>query len=85
MKTLRKKTNLIQQNMRQFLVSDGTQTIVNVVTGGYTLFGIMALFIAGNIAPIWLGVSTLSTLLIFLVYNIWVSAELDRQRRERTF
>jgi hypothetical protein len=71
--------------MRQFLVSDGTQTIVNVVTGCYTLLGMMVLFIGGNLAPLWLGVSTLSTLLTFLIYNIWVDAELDRQRRERTF
>jgi hypothetical protein len=71
--------------MRQFLVSGRTQNVVNVLTGGYTLFGMMALFIAGNIAPIWVGVSTLSTLLTFLIYNIWVDAELDRQRRERTF
>ena len=71
--------------MRQFLVSGRTQNVVNLVTGGYTLFGTMALFIAGNVAPIWVGVSTISTLMTFLVYNIWVDAELDRQRRERTF
>jgi len=71
--------------MRQFLVSSNVQNVVNVVTGCYTLFGMMALFIAGNVAPIWVGVSTLSTLLTFLIYNIWVDAELDRQRRERTF
>jgi hypothetical protein len=71
--------------MRQFLISGRTQNVVNVVTGCYTLLGMMVLFIAGNVAPLWLGISTLSTLLIFLCYNIWVSLELDAQRRERTF
>lgn len=71
--------------MRQFLISGRTQNAVNVVTGCYTLLGIMVLFIAGNVAPLWLGVTTLSTLMTFLVYNIWVSAELDRQRRSNQF
>jgi hypothetical protein len=71
--------------MRQFLVSGRTQNVVNLVTGGYTLFGTMALFIAGNVAPIWVGVSTISTLMTFLVYNVWVSAELNRQRRSNQF
>lgn len=71
--------------MRQFLVSSNVQSVVNVVTGVYTLLGMMVLFIAGNVAPIWLGITTLSTLIILLGYNMWVSAELARQRRERTF
>ena len=71
--------------MKQFLISGRTQNVVNVVTGVYTLLGMMVLFIAGNVAPLWLGISTLSTLMTFLVYNIWVDAELDRKRRERTF
>lgn len=71
--------------MRQFLVSSNVQNVVNVVTGCYTLFGMMALFIAGNVAPIWVGVSTLSTLIVFLGYNMWVSAELARQRRSNQF
>jgi hypothetical protein len=71
--------------MKDFLVSGRTQNVVNVVTGGYTLLGIMVLFIGGNLAPLWCGVSTLFTLITFLVYNIWVSMELDKKRRERTF
>jgi polyferredoxin len=71
--------------MRQFLVSGRTQNVVNLVAGSYTLLGIMVLFIAGNVAPMWCGVSTLSTLITFLVYNIWIDAELDKRRRERTF
>ena len=71
--------------MRQFLVKGSVQNAVNVVTGVYTLLGMMVLFIAGNTAPLWLGVSTLVTVVTFLVYNIWVSAELDRQRREHKF
>lgn len=71
--------------MKDFLVSGRTQIVVNVVTGGYTLLGMTALFIAGNVAPMWCGVSTLSTLITFLVYNICIDAELDKRRRERTF
>ena len=71
--------------MRQFLVSNNVQNVVNVVTGVYTLLGMMVLFIAGNVAPIWLGITTLSTLLTFLIYNIWVSLELDEQRLNNKF
>ena len=71
--------------MRQFLVSSNVQNVVNVVTGVYTLLGMMVLFIAGNVAPIWLGITTLSTLLTFLIYNIWVSLELDEQRLNNKF
>lgn len=71
--------------MKKFLISGRTQNAVNVVTGIPTLFGTMALFIAGNVAPIWLGVTTITTLVTFLAYNMWVSLELDNQRRSNQF
>ena len=71
--------------MRQFLVSGKAQSVINLVTGLYSIIGMMVLFIVGNVAPLWCGVSTLFTLITFLVYNIWVSMELDKKRRERTF
>jgi hypothetical protein len=71
--------------MRQFLVSGRTQNVVNLVAGSYTLLGIMVLFISGNLAPLWIGVSTLVSLVTWLAYNMWVDAELSRKRRERTF
>lgn len=71
--------------MKQFLISGRTQNVVNVVTGVPTLLGTMALFIAGNVAPLWLGVTTITTLVTFLAYNMWVSLELDNQRRSNQF
>lgn len=71
--------------MRQFLISGRTQNVVNVVTGVPTLFGTMALFIAGNIAPIWVGVTTIIALVTLLAYNMWVSLELDNKRKSNQF
>ena len=74
--------------MRQFLVSGKAQSIINLVTGLYSIMGIMIMFIADNQELqqyLWIGVTANISVVTFLAYNIWVSAELDRQRRNHKF
>jgi hypothetical protein len=75
--------------MKKLLLNSRVQEFINLMTGIYTLAGIMVLFIAGDSEELrehmWLWVSTLSTLLTFLIYNIWVSLELDAQRLNNKF
>jgi hypothetical protein len=75
--------------MKKLLLNSRVQEFINLMTGIYTLAGMMVLFIAGDSEELrehmWLGVSTLFTLLTFLCYNIWVSLELDAQRLNNKF
>lgn len=75
--------------MKKFLLNGRVQEFINLITGVYTLAGMMVMFIAGDSEElrehVWLGVSSLSTLLTFLCYNIWVSLELDAQRLNNKF
>jgi len=74
--------------MRQFLVSSRAQHAINLVTGLYSIMGFMIMFIADNQELeqyLWIGVTANVSVITFLVYNIWVSMELDKKRRERTF
>ncbi len=74
--------------MRQFLVSSRAQHAINLVTGLYSIMGIMIMFIADTQELeryLWIGISSNVSVVTFLAYNIWVSAELDRQRRSNQF
>lgn len=66
--------------MKKFLLLDSTQGAVNVLLGCWVLLGMMIMFISESSTfdgMIWYPVSVLSSIILFLVYNVWVSMALN--------
>jgi hypothetical protein len=66
--------------MKKFLLLGSTQGVVNVLLCCWFLVGLIGGFVVDSSGPegvMWLPVSALVALIIYLVYNVWVSTALN--------
>lgn len=67
--------------MRKFLISESAQTYINIVLALYVLIGMMIAFVDTKFTSVLYALSVLVSLILFLVYNYWVSEELYKHRK----
>jgi hypothetical protein len=65
--------------MKQFLLKDSTQGWINVVCAILTITTMMLAFMNETCVPEWLAISGLVSVIVFLIYNIWVSTALNER------
>jgi hypothetical protein len=66
--------------MKKFLLLDSTQGAMNVLLGCWVILGMMIMFMSESStfeSMIWCPISVLCSIILFLVYNVWVSMALN--------
>ena len=69
--------------MESFFMKDSVQSWINIVLAIYALVGMMVSFIGTEMTSIPYAVSVLSSLLILLIYNWWISEQLYKRRKQQ--
>ena len=69
--------------MRKFLISELAQSYINFVLALYVLIGAMIGFINTQFLSITYVISVLVAVILFLIYNWWISEELYKHRKHR--
>jgi hypothetical protein len=69
--------------MRKFLISELAQSYINFVLALYVLIGAMIGFINTQFLSISYVISVLVAVILFLIYNWWISEELYKHRKNR--
>ena len=67
--------------MRKFLISELAQSYINFVLALYVLIGAMIGFIDTQFLSITYVISVLVAVILFLIYNWWISEELYKRRK----
>jgi tetrahydromethanopterin S-methyltransferase subunit D len=67
--------------MRKFLISELAQSYINIVLALYVLIGMMIGFVDTKFLSISYTASALASLILFLIYNYWISEELYKHRK----
>lgn len=67
--------------MKKFLISELAQSYINIVLALYVLIGMMIGFVDTKFLSISYTASALASLILFLIYNYWISEELYKHRK----
>jgi hypothetical protein len=68
--------------MKKFLIKDNVQMVVNIVLCVWIIVGMLIIFIVPPSTwetAIIYPLSALISIMLFLIYNVWVSAELNKE------
>jgi hypothetical protein len=66
--------------MKKFLLLDSTQGAMNILLGCWVILGMMIMFMCEPStfeSMMWYPISVLCSIILFLVYNVWVSMALN--------